>query len=66
MNLNAFWIQDVFELGHELETKMTVVKNDPETVSKSVDDVSFSCDLLLFSHRDLHSVDFLLSCELIN
>ena len=66
MDFDSFRIKDVFELGHELETKMAVIKDDPEPVSKAIHNIGFRSNLLLFSHGHFHSIDLLFPRKLVD
>jgi hypothetical protein len=66
VHLFTLGVEEFFHLGHELETKMTVVEDNPESITHGVIHMFLCDDLLLLSHGYLLSRNSFLSGELIN
>ena len=66
VDLLALGVEDFFHLSHELEGQVTIVKDNPETITEGIIDVLFGNDFLLLSHGYLLGWDSLLSGQLID
>jgi len=68
MDLLGLGVENFFHLSHEVKGQVTVVENQPLTITEAgVDNSDFSGLFLFFSHGDLVGWELLLFlCELVN
>jgi hypothetical protein len=66
VHLFTLGVEEFFHLGHELETKMAVIEDDPESITHRITHMLLCDDLLLLSHGYLLSRNSFLSGKLID